>query len=57
MQRLDHSSDTDNLFTATLDDGESITASNVLLALGFRYFKNIPAEIAKIVPSGRFPYL
>jgi FAD-dependent urate hydroxylase len=56
VQRLDHSNDTDNLFTATLDDGESITASNVLLALGFRYFKNIPTEIAKIVPSGRFSH-
>jgi lysine/ornithine N-monooxygenase len=56
VQRLDHSNDTDNLFTATLDDGESITASNVLLALGFQYFKNIPTEIAKIVPSGRFSH-
>lgn len=56
VQRLDHTNSTDNLFKATLDNGEHITASNVLLALGFRYFKNIPTEIAEIVPSGRFSH-
>lgn len=55
-QRLDHSNSKNNLFTATLDNGESITANNVLLALGFRYFNNIPTEIAKIVPAGRFSH-
>ncbi len=56
VQRLDHANSTNNLFTATLNNGESITASNVLLALGFRNFKNIPAELAQIVPAGRFSH-
>jgi len=55
VRRLDHEMD-GRLFTATLDDGPSIKANNVLLALGFRYFKNIPAELASIVPSGRFSH-
>jgi FAD-dependent urate hydroxylase len=56
VQRLDHANGTNNLFKATVDNGEGITASNVLLALGFRYFKNIPTEIAEIVPSRRFSH-
>jgi thioredoxin reductase len=53
VQRLDHS---DNQFVATLDDGETITASNVLLAIGFRYFKNVPTELAEIIPPKRLSH-
>ncbi len=53
VQRLDHSN---NQFVATLDDGQTITASNVLLALGFRYFKNVPTELAEIIPPERFSH-
>ena len=56
VERLDHPNDGKKQFTATLDTGENITASNVLLAPGFRHFKNIPTEIAKVVPSGRFSH-
>jgi thioredoxin reductase len=53
VQRLDHA---DNQFVATLDDGETITARNVLLAIGFRYFKNVPTELAEIIPLKRFSH-
>ncbi|MGB7291110.1 MAG: NAD(P)-binding domain-containing protein [Thermodesulfobacteriota bacterium] len=53
VQRLDHSN---NKFVATLDDCQTITASNVLIAIGFRYFKNVPTELAEIIPSKRFSH-
>jgi thioredoxin reductase len=53
VQRLDHSN---NQFVATLDDGQTITANNVLLAIGFRYFKNVPTELAEIIPSKCFSH-
>lgn len=53
VQRLDHSN---NKFVATLDDCQTITASNVLLAIGFRYFKNVPTELAELIPSKRFSH-
>jgi thioredoxin reductase len=56
VQRLDHASGTNKMFAATLDDGEIIQAKNVLLALGFRYFKHIPAELAEMLPPGRFSH-
>jgi thioredoxin reductase len=52
-QRLDH---LNNQFVATLDDGQTITASNALLAIGFRYFKNVPTELAEIIPPKRFSH-
>ena len=56
VQRLDHLDGTRNLFEATLDDGETLRAKNVLLAIGFRYFKNIPAELAAVLPAGSFSH-
>jgi thioredoxin reductase len=56
VQRLDHANAANHTFEATLDDGEIIQAKNVLLALGFRYFKHIPAELATIFPARRFSH-
>jgi thioredoxin reductase len=53
VEHLDHS---DNQFVATLDDGQIITASTVLLAIGFRYFKNVPTELAEIIPPKCFSH-
>ena len=53
VQRLDHSN---NQFLATLDDGQIIAANDVLLAIGFRYFKNVPTELAEIIPPKRFSH-
>jgi cation diffusion facilitator CzcD-associated flavoprotein CzcO len=56
VQRLDHSGDANGPFKATLDNGDSITARNAVVALGFRYFKNIADELTKLIPSGRFSH-
>lgn len=56
VQRLDHTHDSTWRFKATLDDGASLTARYVLLALGFQYFKHIPADLAEVVPSGRYSH-
>lgn len=41
-------------FRATLEDGRVIHARNVALALGFKYFKHLPADLAELLPEGRF---
>jgi len=43
-------------FSAKLENGEEIISKNVLLALGFKYFKNIPSEFIKIFPEGKFTH-
>jgi thioredoxin reductase len=39
-----------------MDDGSSVTARTVVLAVGFRYFANSPAELAGRLPAGRFAH-
>ncbi len=43
-------------FKAVLDSNETIIAQNVLIAPGFRYFKNMPEGYTKILPPGRFSH-
>jgi cation diffusion facilitator CzcD-associated flavoprotein CzcO len=43
-------------FVATTFEGESFSASNVVLAPGFRHFPNIPAELKTRLPAGRFQH-
>ncbi len=40
-------------FEAVLEDGDTIAARSVVLALGFRYFAHVPDTYAALVPSGR----
>lgn len=42
------------LFEAQLEDGKTLVSKNVLLAVGFKYFKNIPLNIKEIIPQDRF---
>jgi lysine/ornithine N-monooxygenase len=56
VRRLECSPGAPAGFAALLDDGETITATHVVIAVGFRYFKNVPAEFARIVPAGRFAH-
>jgi FAD-dependent urate hydroxylase len=35
-----------------LTNGETITARNVLLAIGFQYFKHVPTEFVQMIPPG-----
>lgn len=44
------------LFEAVLEDGERISARNVLLALGFANFVNAPADLTEKIPPGRWSH-
>ncbi len=43
-------------FEVVLQDGRTIRASNVVLALGFRYFKNVPEAYRAWFPPARFAH-
>lgn len=55
VQRLSRSEENGGShFVAHLENGESITAQNVALAVGFRYFKHIPENLPALIPKGRY---
>jgi cation diffusion facilitator CzcD-associated flavoprotein CzcO len=56
IQQLNYVSDASPFFEAVLQDGETLTARNVVLALGFRYFKNVPEPYLTMFPPGRFSH-
>jgi thioredoxin reductase len=35
---------------------EAITASNIVIAVGFKYFKHIPPELLPIFPAGTYSH-
>ena len=43
-------------FVANLENGEVIEAENVVVAIGMGYFKNQPAELAALLPKGRYSH-
>lgn len=45
--------DDDRRFLATLEDGRFIRAQNVVVAIGFKYFKHTPTALAECLPEGR----
>ena len=52
VERLD-SLDGDRRFRATLEDGSTIDADHVLLALGFVHFKHVPDDLTGVLPADR----
>jgi FAD-dependent urate hydroxylase len=56
VQQLNYIHDTSPFFEAVLQDGKTLTARNVVLALGFRYFKNVPEAYSALFPPGRFAH-
>ncbi len=56
IERLDYHNDGSPFFEAILQDGKTIVARNVVLALGFGYFKNIPEPYPALFPPGRFAH-
>jgi Pyridine nucleotide-disulphide oxidoreductase len=52
IRRLDRSARAGR-FHATTEDGQIITAHRVVVAVGFKYFKHLPAEIVRRAPPGR----
>jgi len=53
VDRLDH---IDGVFRAQMENGETIGAANVVLALGFSHFAHIPADLAALLPAGRYAH-
>jgi cation diffusion facilitator CzcD-associated flavoprotein CzcO len=53
VERLDYHESGDQRYIATTSEGETIHADQVVLAVGFQYFKHIPSEFAGIVATGR----
>jgi len=56
VTRLDTVEGQDERFIAALDNGDIVTANNVLLAIGFKYFRNLPPELIEIIPDGRYTH-
>ena len=55
VRRLDYSTRTER-FHALNEDDSIISAKNVVIAVGFKYFKHLPIEIAEGVPAGRLSH-
>jgi FAD-dependent urate hydroxylase len=53
VRRLDYADGASPYFEAALENGETILAENAVLALGFRYFKNVPEPVANLFPRER----
>jgi FAD-dependent urate hydroxylase len=43
-------------FRAVMDNGESVAAKFVVVAVGFQYFKNLPSDLVKLLPEGRYSH-
>jgi len=56
VRRLDYIEASSPFFEAELDGDRKIATSNVVLALGFRYFKNVPEPYPALFPPGRFTH-
>ena len=46
----------DGRFTALLEDGGRVTARAVAVAVGFKYFKHLPADVVALLPAGRYAH-
>lgn len=56
VRRLDDVKGEENRFQAMTDDGQTIVAKYVVLAVGFKYFKHLPPELVKRLPLDRFSH-
>lgn len=54
--QLDGIQNGDFRFMAKMDNGETIKAKNVVMALGFVYFKHYPEKIHEMIPNGRLSH-
>ena len=53
VSRLDQ---TKKGFLATLENGNTIEAKNVAVAIGMGYFKNCPSALTDLLPAGRYEH-
>ncbi len=54
--RLDYVDDGDHRFRATMDDGRTLRADHVVIAVGFKYFKHLPPELSERLPVDRYTH-
>ena len=54
VARLDVPSTPSDPFRVTLDTGEALESRNVVVAVGFWYFRHTPASLAALLPPGRW---
>ncbi len=56
IQQLDHINNGGDIFQATMEDGQIIKATHVVIAIGFKYFKNEPKDLIEILPAAYFSH-
>ena len=56
VRQLDHINNGMNLYQATMDNGQTIAAAHVVVAVGFKYFKHEPQALVDRLPEGRFSH-
>lgn len=56
VERLDAVEGDEYRYQATLEDGRAVRARQVALAVGFRYFAHLPADLTALLPAGRFSH-
>jgi FAD-dependent urate hydroxylase len=56
VERLDHRDEGSSFFEAVLEDGGTVAARNVVLAVGFRYFKHVPESFSAWLPAQRYAH-
>ncbi len=56
VQRLDCADGEGGRFRATMANGQTISALHVVIAVGFKYFKHLPAELIERLPAGRYAH-
>jgi FAD-dependent urate hydroxylase len=56
VRKLDWDHSEEFPFRAIMDNGETVAAKFVVLAIGFRYFKNLPSDLVKLLPEDRYSH-
>ena len=56
VQRLDCLDGEDRRFHVATANGQTMGANHVVIAVGFEYFKHLPAELLQRLPAGRYTH-
>jgi cation diffusion facilitator CzcD-associated flavoprotein CzcO len=56
VKRLDRVDEAPYRFRARLEDGRALRARHVALAIGFKYFRHLPADTVALLPEGRYSH-
>jgi FAD-dependent urate hydroxylase len=56
VQRLDCADSEDRRFRASMENGRTISAQHVVIAVGFKYFRHLPPDLVEGLPAGRYAH-